>query len=156
MMICCSALAFSEPVPPRPVARVGEVERGGTTVVFEPRIGTCEQEGLYGGRTSVPNSSMKRRHAPGSLCIGVSARPDEIDNDFPLAFGVPAHRTRNTVRSRVQRPGAPTVFDPNVRAVCHQSLCHLGVVTESCGVKGSIAFVDLNKPLGKEELVKSA
>ena len=132
-----------------PGCPVSEVGCGRAAVVSEARIGTGAQEGLDSGRTSVPDSPVQWCHAAGSGCVGISARLDEIGNDIPLACGVPAHRTRDTGHRGVQRLGAPPVSGPDAGSARDQVLCHLGVVTEPRGVKGSVAFVNLGETLGE-------
>jgi len=124
-------------------------------VVPEARIGTGAQQGLDSSRTSVSDRSMQWCHTAGGRSVRIRPRLDEIENDVPLAIGVPACRARTADHCRVDWFRAPTVSSSNIGAECDELSCHLRVVAEGRSMQRGVTFVDLSETLREKELVTS-
>jgi len=87
-----------------------EVRGCRTAVVSETGVSPDLEEGLDSSRAAVSDCPMQRCHAPGSGCVGISARLDEIADDPRLTCRVPTHRSGDPDHSRMKRFGFPAGF----------------------------------------------
>ena len=156
MMICCSALASADPVPPRPVVRCARSD------AVEPR--SFSRRGSAPARNNASTAAEHRLRTarcngvtpPTAAASGSAPASIRVDDDRPLAGRVPVRRPGLAHHRRVERFGAAAVPRPHVCAARDQFPCHLRVVAERGRVQRGVAFVDLRPALGHEELIRSS
>src|SRR5262245_44896108 len=98
---------------------------------------------------------MQRCHPARGGGVRVRAGIDEREDDSPLTSRIPTRRPGHANDCGVKRFCTSTVSCADVRTPRDEFACDVTVVAERGGMQRSVAFVDLCKALGQEELITS-